>query len=227
MKNLKNVLRAFTLAEILITLTIVGVVARLTLPALTQNVLEQQTAATFAKAINTLENVNQKILLDKNSKTLSSACSSFRGYGSCLNNYLNGTYKSTRISNTLKLSHSTLTTKDGINYIFPAAILLPPDVQNPNRPAKYYGSTYQIIIDTNGTKGPNKIGKDRFRIYVDYYGQVIPHGGAQYAEYSNSNTILWNTGCPSRKTVKPTNAESCSGSIADNGYKILYGFNAL
>ena len=44
----------FTLAEVLITLTIIGVVATLTLPALMNNTAEQQYKAAFKKAINTL-----------------------------------------------------------------------------------------------------------------------------------------------------------------------------
>ena len=35
-----------------------------------------------------------------------------------------------------------------------------------------------------------KSGKDTFYVWVDYYGQVIPYGGAQYAEYQNTNNIF-------------------------------------
>ena len=44
----------FTLAEVLITLTIIGVVATLTLPALMNNTAEQQYKAALKKGINTL-----------------------------------------------------------------------------------------------------------------------------------------------------------------------------
>ncbi len=44
----------FTLAEVLITLAIIGVVASLTLPALMANVQEQQTVTALKKATNTL-----------------------------------------------------------------------------------------------------------------------------------------------------------------------------
>ncbi len=49
----------FTLAEVLITLAIIGVVASLTLPALMTNTAEQQAITAFRKAVNTLSEVGQ------------------------------------------------------------------------------------------------------------------------------------------------------------------------
>ena len=49
----------FTLAEVLITLTIIGVVAMMTLPALMTNVAEQQAKTGIKKAINTLTEAAQ------------------------------------------------------------------------------------------------------------------------------------------------------------------------
>ena len=49
----------FTLAEVLITLAIIGVVATLTLPSLISNTQEQQAVTGFRKAMNTLNEVAQ------------------------------------------------------------------------------------------------------------------------------------------------------------------------
>ena len=49
----------FTLAEVLITLAIIGVVATMTLPALISNTNEQQARTGFKKAINTLTEAGQ------------------------------------------------------------------------------------------------------------------------------------------------------------------------
>ena len=49
----------FTLAEVLITLAIIGVVASLTLPSLMTNTAEQQAVTAFRKAVNTLSEVGQ------------------------------------------------------------------------------------------------------------------------------------------------------------------------
>ena len=50
--------KGFTLAEILITLSIIGVVSALTLPNLSSGYSKQVTATQLSKAINTLENAN-------------------------------------------------------------------------------------------------------------------------------------------------------------------------
>ena len=49
----------FTLAEVLITLAIIGVVATLTLPALMTNTQEQQARTALKKGINTLTEAAQ------------------------------------------------------------------------------------------------------------------------------------------------------------------------
>ena len=51
--------RGFTLAEVLITLTIIGVVATMTLPALMTNVQEQQAKTGLKKGLNTLTEAAQ------------------------------------------------------------------------------------------------------------------------------------------------------------------------
>ena len=52
----------FTLAEVLITLTIIGIVAAMTMPALLSSIEKGQIGPKLAKAISTLENANRTIL---------------------------------------------------------------------------------------------------------------------------------------------------------------------
>ncbi|MCM1003653.1 MAG: type II secretion system GspH family protein [Candidatus Gastranaerophilales bacterium] len=230
---MKKLLKAFTLAEILITLGIVGIVAKLTLPALTQNVQQQIAETGLAKAINTLESVNAKMQLESGSKKINASYGHqgdqgifTKYYLEALPTYLNGSYKMKKYTiNGSSSNYPVFITKDGIVFTS----------DNPNsytiRQAtspKYYSSCDSFItIDTNGAKGPNKYGKDQFRVVIDNYGAVIPYGGMQYAEYSGNNNVLWENGCPSNKSIKPTNPRACTGAIVDNGYKILYGYNAL
>lgn len=55
--------KAFTLAEVLITLGIIGVVAALTAPSLTQNVQQQKIGPTLSKFVNVYENAMQQMML--------------------------------------------------------------------------------------------------------------------------------------------------------------------
>ena len=62
----------FTLAEVLITLGIIGVVAALTAPALVQNAGTAKVGPTLAKVVSTMENANEQILHDEDTTKLSS-----------------------------------------------------------------------------------------------------------------------------------------------------------
>ena len=56
---------AFTLAEVLITLGIIGVVAAITLPTLIKNYQKHVYVTQLKKVVNTLENNSRKILADE------------------------------------------------------------------------------------------------------------------------------------------------------------------
>ena len=66
----------FTLAEVLITLGIIGVVAALTAPALVQNAGSAQIGPKLAKAVSTLELANQNMLTESGAASMSSYMSS-------------------------------------------------------------------------------------------------------------------------------------------------------
>ncbi len=63
----------FTLAEVLITLGIIGVVAALTTPALVQNTGSAQVGPKLAKAVATFENANQNMLTNLGIERITSA----------------------------------------------------------------------------------------------------------------------------------------------------------
>ena len=69
----------FTLAEVLITLGIIGVVAALTAPALVQNAGSAQIGPKLAKAVSTLELANQNMLTEAEAATMSSFMSAYEG----------------------------------------------------------------------------------------------------------------------------------------------------
>ena len=56
--------KAFTLAEVLITLTIIGVIAALTIPNLLQKHQEQETVTRLKKAYSTLSQTTAKAIAD-------------------------------------------------------------------------------------------------------------------------------------------------------------------
>lgn len=217
--------QGFTLAEVLITMALIGVVASMTLPTLSVNVQKQQVGPALAKAINTLESANRLALQTENVRTLDQLPNGGNAYLEAMRPYIQygyrGSIKRPYTGTTHTNLHLMYSTKDGIDYIYkPVALGSSP---NANLPISYSGKHYSIQIDVNGNnKGPNALGRDLFLVLVDTKGIVIPYGGAAYAQYLGTRGAKWENGvCDSPKATF-TDMAACTGSIADNGYKVIY-----
>lgn len=216
MKNKKG----FTLAEVLITLTIIGTIASITLPSLSLDVQRQKIGPAFAKAVNTLENAHMDLLRTTEASNILDACdmliNSFNPdrYIRCL-----ATKSNLKSSATIVNGKIVLQTKDGIAYIVPHQKLT--HVDTPSN--KHYGYYFTIDIDIDGgNKGSNQLGLDQFKVIVDLGGEVIPYGSSSYINYMSSGTIsipLWQKNC-NKDIVK--DPQYCAGSIADNGWQAIY-----
>lgn len=93
-KGCLNMKKGFTLAEVLITLGIIGVVAALTAPALIQDAGSAQIGPKLAKAVSTFEVANENLLSNAGAGTIlasgatSGSNSEMRNYGEALSNYM-------------------------------------------------------------------------------------------------------------------------------------------
>ena len=166
----------FTLAEVLITLAIIGVVATLTLPALMTNTAEQQAKTALKKGINTLTEaaqMNQAISgFDYSSLTVSSTTDteSQSLYG-LLATRTSVDYQKSNDAKTagLPTNQGTATTdgNEGNYALFfrdGSAVLFPNSVVSSTKLGAEAGTKVMednlvyglpIIYDTNGAKGPN------------------------------------------------------------------------
>ena len=166
----------FTLAEVLITLSIIGVVATMTLPALMTNTQEQQAKTGLKKAINTLTEaaqMNQAIegwdygsAFGTNVTMEADADFTTQSFTSILGNRTNIDYKQgDALPNGLTLSgaDSAVYFKDG------TALYYSSTDTKAVRPTEGEGATtgntarqedglslgYVVYYDTNGKSGPN------------------------------------------------------------------------
>lgn len=211
----------FTLAEVLITMALLGVVAALTLPSLHLNIAREQVGPKLAKAINTLENANRLILQDRNVRSLQSACdlsqdNASSEYLECLGNYVAGSFQEDETT-------SVLTLKDGITYRTQPTRSLTNTGRANGLSRKYSGQGVFIDIDINGNTTPNEYSRDRFMVIIDTYGAVIAMGSLEYADYTGHENFLWTNSC--NRTSQPTKSPFCTGSIVDNGYKVIYKYH--
>ena len=182
---------AFTLAEVLITLVIIGVVAALTIPAAINKKNDREIVSRLKKTYSALAQVTNKIIAEDGS---SDNWVSYGGlyvynlYKKHLNNAKEclgaGCYEQNtmqcldgRVCNTFDNNYwpdYKLNLADGVQLIFSPIS----SSNNNNCNMNVYGSTgvcYGIIVDVNGMKKPNKRGRDSF-IFVIKKDGLYPAG---------------------------------------------------
>jgi len=149
----------FTLAEVLITLAIIGVVASLTLPALMVNVQEQQAMTAYKKILNSLNEAGQvsAAINGFDYSTITGAGSStdrFANRQQTLGSIINDQLKIAPNANNVTLGSLTscAVLTDG------TAICLGNmgNVDERQVGREKLADAHTIWVDTNGTKGPNR-----------------------------------------------------------------------
>lgn len=188
--------KAFTLAEVLITLGIIGVIASFTIPALINKTNKRELETAFKKQYSTLQQAVMMI------KTEDSLDLDYENYGSEFSKRLADKYKSAKDCGTIKyntgcilknednsftyyktLNGNTLMTTffDDGGFITPDGVLLL--IEQGNQAKDETG--YIISIDVNGyIKRPNKMGYDLFMFQITKDGRVLPMG---------ANETYWGT----------------------------------
>ena len=179
---------AFTLAEVLITLGIIGVVAAMTMPSLIQNYQEKATVTKLKKFYSLVSQAYVSILNDEGGSDILQAgndlemMEKFGKYlkyqKTCGRNkgcFPNVTYKSVTGNgynkwedDTTYRSRAILTDGTLIMFNFNALV---------NNSDNFYA---QIYVDINGFKGPNQLGRDFFYFYISPE-KIVP-GGAKVLE---------------------------------------------
>ena len=70
-------LKGFTLAEVMIVLTILGIIAAITLPALNTNIQKQQMGPALMRAISTLETANALVSQEQDFYSFAESCQNY------------------------------------------------------------------------------------------------------------------------------------------------------
>lgn len=204
----------FTLAELLITLGIIGVVSSLTIPALVSNNTETQIGPKLAKAVSAFEQANANLLSEKGAASLSEARlvdeNDPTEYYDELSKYL-------KIS---KLGTGYYVSKDGVRYIGQPS----GGIQNPDAPPhKQMIGLMAIAFDDSVIKGTFKNGYNTFHFAWMNDGTLTPRGATGWDGTSASaygGPEHWTTKCP--VGVAPTDPIYCTGHIFENDLRVLY-----
>ncbi|MDR1327158.1 MAG: type II secretion system GspH family protein [Heliobacteriaceae bacterium] len=233
--------KAFTLAEVLITLGIIGVVAALTMPSLIANHKKKVYVTGLRKAVNTWNNGLKLMLVTdgveyfNDTEFARTLLEEGYGYGtvdlkqypkalSILNKYIKMTPLNKTVNNIKNLDGSNAsgsdssyvasgTTPDGAFYSFKLDwIHFSPSYLE----TTMYGGTRSsingvIIVDVNGPKAPNIIGRDLFLIFIDVRGNIVFAGSQRDHELFGQSHY-----CDHGASW------GCTGHIAEKGWVMDY-----
>lgn len=203
---------AFTIAEVLITLGIIGVIAAYTIPGFIANYKKTQYVTGLKKAYINFEQALQLYMADegatelrqtelydgsnwflesKQSKVDSVIRKYFKVSKSCKVNVDSScsiTEKYLGSSTTVVFGGSswyTFGTSDGIWYSFQLENTCVPDYTNISNAKLRCGT---LAVDINGPAPPNTRGRDHHYFFlIGYNGKLYPYYGAEYAKIGSGN----------------------------------------
>lgn len=199
-----NVKQAFTLAEVLITLGIIGVVAALTIPAILVQNRERENTAKLKKVYSTMTQAYTRAVTEFGTPdfwdlTAKDSDAGAKNMVEILSPYFNVNKMCSADFNcwpdvtTIQLNrtsddnfktnskYAAFTINDGSHFAF--------NVESPDCSA-VFGTVKSLqhvcatfTVDVNGSKNPNQMGYDIFKFYVTKFG-LQPYGSEQDTQYT-------------------------------------------
>lgn len=193
---------AFTLAEVLITLGVIGVVAAMTIPTMMQNMQDQAFKTAYKKAFSVATNAFKMGTVD--GSNYSPMLSTMDGPSACLNWQIFSSQfiKAKECINNNNDQCWNMTTGAETSNGAPIA-LFNGFIDNSGMSWSMRGdctttASYNVsffLVDTNGLKGPNKYGKDRwaFSWVLDGVSSGVPIKIflLQNRDYTPGQTDTW------------------------------------
>lgn len=238
--------KGFTLAEILITLTIVGIVAALTVPATMKNYRNKMYTAALQKTYNQLSEAALAIMNDehvddfyetKAASVQNEECDQngdcTKGLGYFLNNYLEPIRKNCGRSGQLcigGLNAESYKTLSGAN----AGTIGNAYCVQTSKGASICGffnpgnTCMSISVDINGAEGPNVTGRDLFTMDIQNDGTISDYSSGCGHDANRPSVLKNNFGCAATNCSNDnavgiySKACGCLTSIIEAGWKMEY-----
>lgn len=240
----------FTLAEVIVTLGVVGVIAALTLPIVSNSAAKSQVGPKLAKAVSVWEQANIVMLEDEDVIAITEGFKTTTGTGSSATTTLNFTEYKTALSEHIKMIDTSTSNSSSTNSIFSVDIngnwvsLFNNENQSfeTTNGIRYAYTVDNISSDDNLETPPHKqrigylaididsdsdskniVGKDIFCFALYNDGSLRAIGSENWNEGETSKLYTASEGgCPN-STSSNYNAY-CTGSIVENGYKVMYKY---
>ena len=199
MQNKINIKNGFTLAEVLITLVIVGVIASMTIPTLINKTNKQEFVSRLKKAYSTMAQATNKIIAEEGNPRAdiggwaTSGEAVYDMYKKYLSNVkecglstsgcFDGIYKRMNGGKgDYYTDRRTFVIADGMEISIKDSDLWTDCSRNTNGTLNTCAT---ILVDVNGAKGPNTIGQDAFAFNLREDG-LVPAGADNKSHCSTS-----------------------------------------
>ncbi len=248
---LKNILPAFlqkklafTLAEVLITLGIIGIVAAMTLPTLIGNYQKKVLVNQLKKSVSTFEQGMQKIYVSEGAVSWDEL-----GWGRVSPSVLNdGGFMFQKFKENFNIvSYKMDTEREDLEYIkkmdsqdsvtdisFGGFFIRGFTMKLADGSIWYYqGSTdsyknsFKVILDVNGEKGPNQAGRDVFMLVYTPKGRIAGAFSSTYLKDISEDLPdgfdnPFEAAFPCQKNAELNNSGLCFQKIQDDGWEMNY-----
>lgn len=219
---------AFTLAEVLVTLGIIGVVSAMTLPTLVKNHQRQVYVTQLHKVYNEISQAVEQVITDSNAVSLGEselAKKEIDGAEYFVRNY----FKTSKICSTRSASDCFADSYKNINggtvrirsfinpndgYCASALLANGASVYFITNGGRYYQWGIYTVVDVNGKQGPNILGRDLFDFVINNDGTIAVGGDVE--ELASD----FSTNCGNTTTQSTYGA--CFAKILNDGWKMDY-----
>lgn len=181
---------AFTLAEVLITLTIVGIIAAISIPSIINSTNDSQYKAMYKQAFSDLSSAFNRAKAESNLTPLSDHIdhTAMKANLAAIGNYFNKVKvcDGTDLPNCWDMAGELFLNgnpkSDSTAYSF---------IDSKGRAWSYrnYGVCYVIFVDINGFKKPNVYGKDRFPMLLAFQTHIDDSNAVWSKDYATTSGI--------------------------------------
>lgn len=236
---------AFTLAEVMIAMGIIGIVAAVTIPQVVTSTLKNEAGAILGRTVEQIETGCQNIIQKANDNITVYDGGFYEGLSGLTTKEVFGigsasfdstglfdngkaffgiteienpdTYLATITDIKGNASYQYLKGNTKVYLVDKQKSLVYLDHGNKGG-TEIDSINNAVFIDTNGTAKPNQGGKDIFIFGITNQGKLIPRGTKKYQEYY-STAPLYTADCEKDAIVT---GWSCAAKVVKDGYRITY-----
>ena len=213
---------AFTLAEVLITLGIIGVVAAITLPTLIKNYQKQVWVNQLKKVVNSIENNNRKLLADEEVDSLADTSmakvfAKLDDENASDDEFISDFYEKHFLLRLVGKNTDIYKISGGwvVLYSSDGSCVIPHDSSD--------GATL-YMVDVNCDKSPNKVGRDRFSLVFEENGLYNANGWSEGTIVSPCKEVTDYSGADDGEIdlYWLLGGYACTNEIINDGWKMNY-----